>query len=133
MEKKTDLNYYVPSVEELYPGFRYEWLDVSNDVWLPKVYNESTFLALALDRVRVKYLDKQDLEDLGWEQLHKVGWGYEYKKDHFRLNVIFGMNRTLVKIYTYENMSSDSREYIFFRGNVKNKSELEKLIQMLNI
>ena len=63
--------YYTPSIEEFYVGFEYEVNYGENDwqkecLWAkPEVV---TLPYMNLENIRVKYLDKEDIESLGFEQ-----------------------------------------------------------------
>jgi len=78
------------------------------------------------DEIRVKYLDRQDIEECGFEYLKK-GWGDS--------SLIFRHPKGF-EIYFRGNCSlniSNHYSTVIFEGNVKNKSELLKVFKMLNI
>ena len=80
---------------------------------------------------RVKYLDKEDLESLGFEFLNEQRHMHEFKKDKYYLEYCFaGPYFKEVQIY-YDGKGDDWR-YVF-DGTIKNKSELKVLLKQLGI
>ena len=89
--------------------------------------------------VRVKYLDKEDIESLGWKfndnmsvvsQLY-----YLYEKDGYDLSVWYRKEGLLLVIRKV-NKSSDNivvHSHSIFYGYIKNKSELKTLLKQLRI
>ena len=89
--------------------------------------------------VRVKYLDKVDIESLGWKfndnmsvvsQLY-----YLYEKDGYDLSVWYRKEGLLLVIRKV-NKSSDNivvHSHSIFYGYIKNKSELKVLLKQLGI
>jgi hypothetical protein len=86
--KKND-KYYTPEINEFYIGFKYEvkvgkdinnlfWnkaeLKYLNSDWMNVEYRgkapNQIKIVTVPDCVRVKYLDKKDIESLGWEMLN---------------------------------------------------------------
>jgi hypothetical protein len=87
--------YYTPSIEEFRVGFIYEQVSINpqEDITVSDEfkYEQHTFpdpfVGYRLDRlnlnnIRVKYLDKQDIESLGWE------FNYLGKDDWFKGNIV---------------------------------------------
>jgi hypothetical protein len=129
--------YYTPSIEEFHVGFEFKWFDTSNGIWLVKEYNEATIIALSLDRVRVKYLDSEDIKKLGWEQIenqipedvqlymHNKKTQYKGKETSILLYYIPDTSWILISLI-------DTKQTVF-AGKVYNKSELEWLMKRLGI
>src|SRR6056297_302162 len=78
-----DKNYYTPDIEEFHVGFEYEVRnELKKDSW-NNYHFDNKFLPLFTSlkdklsikneienrNIRVKYLDKEDIEDLGFEHL----------------------------------------------------------------
>jgi hypothetical protein len=89
------------------------------------------------NKVRVKYLDKQDIEELGWQPSpNKSYWFNSFKGDNEKQlyfdDKIREKNQGLgVTIYDGEtNPQNDDK---VFNGFIKNKSELEVLMKQLGI
>lgn len=83
--------------------------------------------------IRVKYLDREDIEELGWENL-------EIRENSHRSNEFFilGTIRNYDLSYDINNSKvtiSDNQEFAhnWFTGTIKNKSELKRLMKQLNI
>lgn len=135
--------YYTPEIEEFYIGFEFESKETFTDGtvktqedydrcnWVKNIcevgdapYIERALIGKnaqnGLCGVRVKHLDREDIESLGWEQI-------EY--DSFKIgSFIFELNNEY-KSFIYSGKDKGN----VFVGNIKNKSELKKLMQMLNI
>lgn len=111
--------YYTPDISEFYDNFEYEievktgkWERRIFDIWeAPHILNQYNY--------RVKYLDEQDIKDLGWSA---KGWGFE--KDSVRLRKMD--NQWLITDYREK---ADCPPHILL--TIKNKSELKKLMKML--
>lgn len=144
MEKleQKDSKYYTPDLSEFHVGFEYEY---KLDEWKPfkyqedfedPDYNELYFIKYKLDEgfIRVKYLDCQDIEELGFTNIDDQGIaennGYLFKKpsksfQHNHINLRYWYNSNRVQII-------DSG-IILFNGHIKNKSELIVLLKQLGI
>ena len=119
--------YYVPEISEFHIGFEYEWLH-EDDEWIkenspteisPEGYDEQTY------GIRVKYLDKEDIESLGFKQSENDKTWYDYKNERFWLykENYKDINWTI----------SDNESEVGFTGIIKNKSELKVLLKQLNV
>lgn len=138
---ELDNKYYIPSIEEFYVGFEYCWKD--------EIYSQEFFGKLETledlenqileDKIRVKYLDKEDIESLGWKVVENVG-NTEFEMG---LNYIMWFNKTdkndLTILRRTELIQPRNPPIIhnqwegLFCGIIKNKSELKKLMQQLQI
>lgn len=134
--------YYTPTIEELKEGFRYlqEIYDEEKDEYTGKYkvnifdvrsgLGHDDYHTFTEGRVLCKYLDKQDIKDLGFVQCLK-SYDYTYDENHPLLyfeksnTVELYMENTKVTIYK-------SRVCVF-KGTIKNKSELIILLKQLNI
>jgi len=139
-----DNKYYTPTIEEFHVGFEFNINDTIRDGSGRKEwsYNVKFSVAIAsyikflLDKnpedVRVKYLDKEDIESLGWingETRGLSSYIMKTKDNDFQMYLHDWLNEKgywFIEIYDY------SAEYVF-RGNIKNKSELIKLMKQLQI
>lgn len=143
------MKYYQPKLEEFFPGFEFEELDFETEMWNKRIcwYNdyEELFHNDGLVDCRVKYLDEQDIKELGWELTSTNGmvlwfhgkeewFGKEipgsplYKYWHHTLT--FDSKYSSIKI---ECTTSNGDTDTFFEGIIKNKSELIKLMNQLGI
>ena len=134
--------YYIPSIEELYIGFEYEWSDPKRNMdWKTLVIKDIHDLTDVIDYLewekkgettekhRVKYLDKEDIESLGWKFMGTVS-----KDEGNTVNSIFTKGE--FTIYFYGPMLQiflNTPISEVFRGEIRNKSELKKLMKQLNI
>lgn len=147
--------YYTPKIEEFYAGFEFELLehthDEPNGVWTQSVYGHlllhsnggmfSTDLQDANDWVkeevvRVKYLDHEDLKELGWE-VSKLRWQFNFKNGQYFLvcDIHTSKEDIPLPVPNRGHISiMDLRDgAVIFWGYIKNKSELKKLMCQLNI
>lgn len=140
--------YYTPKIEEFYVGFEYQVLyrNVDSQWWVDKNWktNDSVhnFFNLQVPRsynipssVRVKYLDKEDIESLGFKQNlneHKLVKFPVFEKEckYGLLKLYFS---TEIKDIRISIINLNKNETNIFIGECKNKSELKKLLKQLNI
>jgi hypothetical protein len=154
--------YYTPEIEEFYVEFEFEFQGLDN-YWNLTGWNKvklnidenKNFGLYTLkhiksvlednstdisNHIRAKYLDKQDIESLGF--VFEGGKLIKNKKDHF-------IKENIALIYNYETKEmgiftrDPSKNDIYSRLNfdpylvnniiVKNKTELKKLLKQLNI
>ncbi len=156
----NDDKYYIPSIDEFHVGFRFEFAGLDNN-WVKLDYQKLTLGKIApntgwtpdlkwlssfkfdntidkdtglkdTDYFRVKYLDNDDIEELGWEKRGKNGFkllksckldnGYLYET-HFNLG-----------FYEVSTMEiTDGNGNILFYGKVKNYNELKNLMKWIFI
>lgn len=122
MENKD--KYYTPSIEEFHVGFEYEQqvgeygFPTAESPWIKKTFYD---LGILLCNPRVKYLDREDIESLGFKQVNE-------EVTYYTLN-----NFNLFFEYTKPTILIDQRiissnggyyDYRVFKGILKNKSEL---------
>lgn len=77
-------------------------------------------------QTRVKHLDQEDIESLGWTK--KSNDKYQIRDFIFQFNEEFPTSEVLIFKYDIDT----GMDY-YFQGNIKNKSELKKLMQQLEI
>jgi len=149
--------YYTPEIEEFFHGFEYEVWENSaytNESWIKKIfqfrdnnyiYKDTSFIIAEFeqrgDDIRVKYLDQEDIESLGFTDkptaVNQKFSYYKFLKENqvCQITVYWDMNRTerenLIRIFRGTLHHYPYTE--IFRGNIKNKSELKKLLKQLNI
>lgn len=131
--------YYTPEIEEFHVGFEYEYL-TNGDEWVKHIINNKADLIDCIEdikesKIRVKYLDKEDIESLGFKHIEnnytsyykinapgKLGYWTEVAID-------FRWGYDDISILGFRGTEND----ILFRGIIKNKSELKRLMKQLNI
>jgi len=151
--------YYTPDISEFHVGFEYEYK--SFDSWRKTTLEEEYTHRLDGDSptdtewnpfagwqslegiFRVKYFDGEDVESLGWEQEHILDWdggflaGYSFSVEQDRVDTYYlYFNNEKICIYSsycYDENSGNTRCEFLFKGNIKNKSELKKLMKQLSI
>ena len=144
--------YYQPEIEEFHVGFE---LEVGNKAskgkstkWTKSVIesDEDLFYNYLKGYVelRVKYLSKECIEELGFKNKPT---GYE---NGLLSKYEYGLitSDDIIKIQTYWHYSTRERENLIrifkgkkykypyeeiFRGDIKNKSELKKILKMIDI
>lgn len=137
--------YYIPSIDEFYVGFEYEHChssirfailnlktgDTSNigepkEIWEKSIFSsreydiwESSFKfddSLKNGQIRVKHLDREDIESLGFAQT---------VEDQYTLDDI----EFLIDDDLFAQIIKDNG--FLFQGTIKNKSELKRVLKMI--
>jgi len=126
-----ETKYYTPSIEEFHIGFELEYLgdrDENNNRWHTLFIKDIedlrfTILGKPADRFRVKYLNQEDIESLGFKTV------YNNIK-----NTIYGQLGGYYIDYTSANLycKIHTMEDTLFIGKIKNKSELRKLMLQIS-
>lgn len=133
----VDSKYYTPNIEEFHVGFEYNVIDragyhsvVLTDTMLSQnlifATGQVNFYSwvkgeLGKGNIQVKYLDKEDIESLGFIQTD-----FEtYNKDG--IEIIWWSKESKTNLIVM-----DHPEFLF-KGEIKNKSELKKVLQMIGV
>jgi len=165
MKETTEKKYYTPKIEEFHVGFEYEIhlmsvgglvvLDSQTKeinrisepdikVWEPTVYNNDIVFGRTLDniqqlinnnQIRVKYLDQEDIESLGFILKHtSIDLWFErpgvflrddgYHLKNIKLN--YGTHDQRLKL-VFDYTAGETQ--VHFEGQIKNKSELKRLLK----
>lgn len=134
--------YYTPEISEFHVGFEYErlWLHIEPPKWEKETFylNDShiKLMQYSLTDIeplaRVKFLDQEDIESLGWEfngtfYTIKNIWILRKFEDSLIIYKDYS-NGKLTHPWMYED-STDT----FFEGTIKNISELKRLMKQLGI
>lgn len=144
--------YYTPTIEEFHVGFEYEYYeqclfdlpDKKTPIWINKVfgneYEELDSVAYDITQtpstIRIKYLDKEDIESLGWEYVEDRGmsenYGYTFNKP---IQYLSGGDAWYKLRYWFTNhrVRIEPLGGPIFDGTIKNKSELKILLKQLGI
>lgn len=140
-------------IEEFHPGFEceiqssYGWqkgkypsILRGDSLTMQDLIDKGESVALQNASMRVKYLDKEDVESLGWVYIgravdlwfNKVGMFDSASGTHrfteYKLH--FGTHDQVLKINAY---FANEDEGCLFEGIIRNKSELRKLMKQLKI
>ncbi len=137
--------YYTPSIEEFYVGFEYEYKSLQDSKWKKGICETGTEsredftfrdTEKHLDRRRVKHLDTEDIESLGLEYDNNAEPIPARDYPHMFIPTAYAKEDWMLYHYEYdsviwiENYKEDS---FYFKGVIKNKSELKKVLKMLGI
>ena len=145
-----DKKYYVPEISEFHVGFEYE-CKLSQMFTNPPINKEDegfTKLKFSISTVnvnelsiieshiknqavRIKYLDREDIESLGfkYKDVYRDGGTIEFKSlthnlKYYRDNIIANSPNKII---------INNGKIVVFEGDVKNKSELVNLMNKLGI
>lgn len=140
--------YYTPELEEFYYGFKYYYREYEKSKYVDCIFGDinDTDLNDIIEeindgKVKVKYLDKEDIESLGFnitKDNEEIELSLESKKyiggpsagDDYKIVILYGLDNKEMWIYKQCN---NGYEYDLFKGLIKNKSELKKLLKQLGI
>jgi hypothetical protein len=134
---ENDSKYYTPTIEEFYVGFEYEVK--KEESWFRCFYSQGSLVDIyykynddldsidfEADTIRVKYLDQEDIESLGFITYDDTTFD---KGDlQIRFNCLLQKKGQGLGLIIYDGYSG-----IIFTGYIKNKSELVKLFKQLDI
>jgi hypothetical protein len=132
--------YYTPEIEEFHVGFECEYSDKDN-TWVSHVVKEGEGLRLGNKRdYRVKYLDQEDIESLGFE-VSGLGTYPEIEEYLFGVPSLMKDDGSTGNGYWLKFWKKTKKVEItdctqvfhrrLFDGVVKNKSELKKVLKMI--
>lgn len=153
--------YYTPEIEEFYVGFEYEnkVIDLNGKTikWLPVQWTESCNmfglfnvdfngdkrLITVPDSIRVKYLSRDCIESLAWDHDYNAepipnreelpvfeGYLFDKQNETGELWILYHFSDNIVWIEYIKDCGGLG--YVF-KGEIKNKSELKKLLKQLGI
>lgn len=135
--------YYTPEIEEFHVGFECEGLITEHGFqgWSEiEIIDSKKLIELRLpwdrnpyDEVRVKHLDQEDIESLGWSKEKNNTYTIEKKEDGFNCYSKYTLTFTGRVNIQSEYFSSWGGNKENFSIRIKNKSELRKLMQQLGI
>ena len=128
--------YYTPEIEEFHVGFEYEVNEatrVDEEQWMKDIFDLEYFIMCDYDLIpestlqakignkliRVKYLDEADFISLGFAPAPR---GHRYDRKDLQ---IYHTDTDPTYVEIYSNHGAD------FNGDVKNKSELRRLLKQL--
>lgn len=144
--------YYIPTIEEINIGDRFyiqggqERICTEVSAY-PHVGGSTidvpikgrSFDKFLLEHVRLKYLDQEDIESLGFV-LNPNGAHTQTEDSMFNIDIYIKVGYELLHIHN--NISSSivifgdidvGHKECMFRGIVKNKAELKKILKQINI
>ena len=126
--------YYTPEISEFHVGFEYEelnhykkWIPKIFGGFLPKTINEY----ISKNECRVKYLDREDIEECGWVYNEEEG-RFRFRDNEMYSLTVFHNEAIMIKYIWRETEHNENFDFKF-DGTIKNKSELKRLMKQLNI
>jgi hypothetical protein len=130
-----EAKYYTPEFHEFHEGFEYQDNFFSTS-YFPKTFSffevqspvDRRLFIKAIDnkQIRVKYLDREDIESLG----------FKYDCDNFYNGLIYTilLVNGNVWIYFKQNIGNETIvDKTLFFGKIKNKSELKRVMKQTGI
>lgn len=132
--------YYVPKNEDLFIGLEYERQDFDDEnVWHKEVIKfDYGWLEISEDfasDIRIKYLDRQDIESLGWKGATEYNNLVVFHNADRLL--IFNLEKHFVKITGIVGSAKSQYDWdslnAIFDGTIKNINELKRIMKMLGI
>ena len=147
--------YYTPSIEEFHVGFEYEAEEIvesgTSMYWEKYSFEKNDSLELLFkvndwySLPRVKYLDKKDIESLGFKEetipncFKEDSLNQGYLKDiNEKESLLLHYSGETKKLFlskqvVYNEATDNWYTDFLFQGSIKNKSEFKKLLRQLNI
>jgi len=138
--------YYEPEIKEFHVGFEYEIYEdfdfYPEKTWHNQVYGEGgknhevmgCIDESQLHKIRVKHLDRLDIEELGFVFIASQNSKMYFKTKDDKITVAIRFNFYIggfSNVHVYKiNLEKVST---LFLGKIKNKSELRRLVQQINI
>ena len=122
--------YYTPSIEEFHVGFEYEY----DGKCVFRIGMSISFMDYLISngKIRVKYLDQEDIESLGFDLDSTVEQESFYVKGNFmkgdEYRLIYRDEERTTEIHS----TNDNNPNSFF-GIIKNKSELKKILKQIGV
>ena len=134
--------YYTPELNEFCLDFEYE--EKLNGVYEKKVFDGYTALIkksfcgdygdwydsieedIESDRIRIKYLDKEDIESLGF--ILKREFNCFMKINTYSVDCFIYLNPWYTQIKVGRDITKTEQ---VFEGRIKNKSELQQILKMV--
>jgi len=143
--------YYTPTIEEFHVGFEYQLFNGAN--WQDRTVGMGVWdlkrqilhhLTMDVPAVRVKHLDRSDIESFGFKYVGKTidNWydlegDFEIPMSNCR-NMLIKMQHDFrthqgVRIVGYEYNHNSGDSETLYRGSCKNKSELKRILTQIGV
>ena len=134
--------FYTPKIDEFFVGFEYEhYLTPSEYIdgtgWLRCIFPNDPFVGSGIlrmksfENIRVKYLDKEDIESFGFKLKVENKYGITFANELYSI-VYSKLKNNHVEVFLIQPYINES-DGLKFSGIIKNKSELKKLLIQLEI
>ena len=137
-----DNKYYIPTIEEFHKGFEYERILEDSSVQ-KEVFDFDGINCFhpdsgkVLDYIRVKHLDREDIESCGFEYYEDDFQGIKRRRykalaippnKYDRLYI-----KQVNKLEFVIGINAIDRWETRFNGTIKNKSELKRVLKMIGV
>jgi hypothetical protein len=147
-----ETQYYTPIIEDFYVGFECEFKNgMQSNKW-EVVICDQDMVSIAYDAIehsenfkeefRVKCLDEEDIIDLGWQRVSEDYFEIKRSSDYSEITkfkLLFSLDELTEKFYhttIFADVELGDIKIDMMRlgfDNIKNKSELKRIMQMLKI
>ena len=137
-----EAKYYPPETKEFHVEFEYEWRNKGSNDWNTAKIKDPEQLADIWNTIydlRVKYLDRSDIESLGFNRIEECE-NYNNNESTYQKRVSddeiyclvfhYDINKVTISVHDKDiktNMSVERK----FQGTLKNKSELKQVLKMI--
>lgn len=126
--------YYTPEIEEFHVGFEYELFNGDN--WQKRTVGRGVWdlkgqIKKFLDKehIRVKHLDRDDIDSLGWTSIGDNVWEKWSNPKYAQWKLKMYNDKVSITFFHPD----DSKGELHFFGTIKNKSELKRILKMIGI
>jgi len=141
----SDKKYYTPSIEEFHVGFEFEIWDFGFEKYTPQTFDFNLTNAVSINlgfedeniRLRVKYLDREDIESFEFVYKKQESQNTDNEKVIYDVYV----NKAGYKLFHLKDVEGNTLSVnvltptgeTLFSGNIKNKSQLKQILQWTGI
>lgn len=141
--------YYTPSIEEFHVGYEFEIKSNRADSYCrredeneyTKVVFHPSDVPFAIQQdilqgnIRCKILDRQDIEELGWEYSETYSENDIFTK---KVAIVRGEYEAILHHVEFTKwvmiyLKNETESHTVFAGHIRNKSQLRQLMSWLNI
>tara|TARA_R110002096_G_scaffold419007_1_gene623404 strand:- start:680 stop:1120 length:441 start_codon:yes stop_codon:yes gene_type:complete len=137
--------YYTPELSELHVGFACEYQEPDEVEWTQDTslaVRDVAYLMAYPERVRVKHLDQEDIESLGFEKDLKevagMNWRMiSFQKGELTVDLFVELPKDLIRgdgtngYVKPQTVRIEDSCRVLFNGILKNKSELKKILKQI--
>jgi len=121
-----DKGYYTPTIEEFHVGFEIEEWDIKEEEdWVKITVSSEGYKKHPHCEIRVKYLDQEDMEELGFKFIETSHENSKWFQSETALTIVEDKGKYGI-FYMYR-----PRHTNLFNGTIKNKSELKRVLKQI--
>lgn len=130
----SDDKYYTPTLSDFRDGLEYEMLYQGE--WISRQFHVPAKTMIANGELRVKKLDREDIEELGWRYVEDLGVCTTYllltNGRAYELALYPEFNKVWIVDITRAEDNTVSQDTLY-SGTCRNKSHLQQLMKDLGI